>query len=341
MTYTDLSKSTSRITLKKFKEIKARVDKYLNDGGKVTSTTRVCPDHPDPSTYILYSQYQNMLARYNAFIKKNSREPKTLQIYVDATNLSSTGAKIPLATFLDMKARVNSFIANGGKADNDRKIYLDYTTQMDYVVYSEYLKMLKKYDAYVIKNGRQPKYISASTTPSDTTDTEVKTSDCYSSPRWFSGSEIVQDTLYYCGCNTVQQILKELTDVFYSEKSLARIMGTTTNGTSPSEMVACLKKLLKNNGYTVKTCKWVYLSDYTWDSIGKMIADPKIGIGLHSVYKLRWGHYEYPIKLCKSSETITIAQGLSGGYIQNRSFTTMKKYANAGSYPSLLIVEVA
>jgi hypothetical protein len=343
MTYTDLSKSTSRITLAKFKEIKARVDKYLSDGGKVTSTTRVCPDHPDPSTYILYSQYQNMLARYNAFVKKNGREPKTLQIYVEASDLSNIGAKIPLATFLDMKARVDSFIAAGGKANNSRKIYLDYTTQMDYVTYSTYLAMLKKYSDFIAKNSRQPSYISTSTntTNNTTTDSTVTTKNCYSSPRWFSGSEIVQDTLYYCGCNTVQQILKELTDIFYSEKSLARIMGTTTSGTEPNEMVSCLKKLLKNNGYTVKNCKWVYLSDYTWDSIGKMIADPKIGIGLHSVYKLRWGHYEYPIKLCKSSETITIAQGLSGGYIQNRSFKTMKSYANAASYPSLLIVEVA
>ena len=46
MISTDLSKSTSRITLKKFKEIKARVDKYLNEGGKANST----------SVYVLITQ---------------------------------------------------------------------------------------------------------------------------------------------------------------------------------------------------------------------------------------------------------------------------------------------
>ncbi len=341
---TDISKSTSRITLAKFKEIKTRVDKYLKDGGKATNKSRVCPNHPDPSTYILYSQYQNMVKRYEAFVKKNGREPKTIQIYVEASNLNNTGSKIPLATFLDMKARVDSFTKAGGKPDSSRKIYLDYTTQMDYVTYKEYQVMLQKYNTFLNKNGRQPSYISTSTKTSTLTSTlssTVASKDCYRSPRWFSGSAIVQDTLYYCACNTVQQILKELTDVFYSEKSLARIMGTTTSGTGPNEIVSCLKKLLKNNEYTVKTCKWVYLSDYSWDDIGKMIADPKTGVGLHSVYKLKWGHYEYPIKLCNSSKTITIAQGLSGGYIQPRSFSTMKKYANAASYPSLLIVEVA
>ncbi|WP_413861801.1 pseudomurein-binding repeat-containing protein [Methanobrevibacter sp. UBA417] len=336
---TDLSKSTSRITLKKFKEIKARVDKYLSDGGKVTSTTRVCPDHPDPSTYILYSQYQNMLARYNAFIKKNSREPKTLQIYVEATDLTNTGAKIPLATFLDMKARVDSFIADGGKPEYNRRIYLDFTTQMDYVTYSTYLAMLKKYSDFVAKNSRQPNYIT--TTKSGSSTPTITTKDCYKSPRWYSGTELKQDTNYYCGCNLSQQILREITGNYYSESYLAKQLGTTKSGTGPNEITSVIKKILTQNGYTVKTCKWVYLSDYTWDSIGKMIADPKTGVGLHSVYKLRWGHYEYPIKLCKSSETITIAQGLSGGYIQLRSFKTMKSYANAASYPSLLIVEVA
>ena len=339
MTYTDLSKSTSRITLAKFKEIKARVDKYLSDGGKVTSTSRVCPDHPDPSTYILYSQYLNMLARYNAFVKKNGREPKTLQIYVDATNLSSTGAKIPLSTFLDMKARVDSFIADGGKPEYNRRIYLDFTTQMDYVTYSTYLAMLKKYSDFVAKNSRQPNYIT--TTKSGSSTPTITTKDCYKSPRWYSGTELKQDTNYYCGCNLSQQILREITGNYYSESYLAKQLGTTKSGTGPNEITSVIKKILTNAGYKVKTCKWVYLSDYAWDSIGKMIADPKIGVGLHSVYKLRWGHYEYPIKLCKSSETITIAQGLSGGYIQPRSFTTMKKYANAASYPSLLIVEVA
>ena len=430
MVSTDLSKSTKRITLAKFKEIKTRVDKYLNDGGKATSTSRVCPDDPDPSTYILYSQWQNIVKRYEAFVKKNGREPKTIQIYVEASDLSNTGSKIPLSTFLDMKARVDSFIAAGGKPEYNRRIYLDFTTQMDYVTYSTYLAMLKKYSDFVAKNSRQPNYItttkSSSSTPIITTKdcyrspksgikiplntfldmktrvdnfiagggkptndrkiylnfktktdhvvyseylkmlkkytdflaskgrqpnyiTTTKsgsstpiitTKDCYRSPRWYSGSNIVQDTLWYCGCNTVQQIMEELTDIFYSEKSLAKIMGTTKSGTGPSEIVACLKKLLKANGYTIKKCEWVYLSDYSWDNIGKMIADPKIGIGLHSVYKLRWGHYEYPIKLCKSSETITIANSLSGGYLEPRSFSTMKKYANAGSYPSLLIVQI-
>lgn len=335
---TDISKSTSRISLSKFKEIQARVDKYLNEGGKANSNSRVCPDHPDPSTYILYSQWQNMVKRFNAFVKKNNREPKTIQIYVEASDLSNTGSKIPLSTFLDMKARVDSFIAGGGKPEYNRRIYLDYTTQMDYVTYSTYLAMLKKYSDFVAKNSRQPNYIT--TTKSGSLTPTITTKDCYKSPRWYSGSEIVQDTLYYCGCNTVQQILKELTDIFYSEKSLARIMGTTTNGTGPNEMVACLKKLLKNNGYTVKTCKWVYKSDYTWDDIGKGIENPKMAIGLHSVYKLKWGHYEYCYKLCKSSKTIYIANSLSGGYLQARSFNTMMSYINAASYPSILVVEV-
>ena len=68
--------------------------------------------------------------------------------------------------------------------------------------------------------------------------------------------------------------------------------------------------------------------------------NPKMAIGLHSVYKLKWGHYKYCYKLCKSSKTIYIANSLSGGYLQARSFSTMLGYINAASYPSILVVEV-
>jgi hypothetical protein len=331
----DISKSTSRINLSKFKEIRARVDKYLTDGGKATSTSKVCPDHPDPSTYILYSQWQNMVKRFNVFVKKNGREPKTIQIYVEASNLSNTIANIPLSTFLDMKARVDSFIAAGGKPESSRKIYLDFTTQMDYVTYSTYLAMLKKYSDFIAKNSRQPTFISTSTkTPT------IASKDCYRSPRWYSGIELKQNTIYYCGVNCSQQILQELTGNYYAESALAKRLRTTTSGTEPDIMVKIIKSVLTSEGFKVKKCAWDYKSNYSWDEIGKFIEDPKISFCFHDLYKLKWGHYEYPYKLCKSSEIINIANSLSGGYLESRSFSKMLSYINAYSGKSILIVQV-
>ena len=249
---------------------------------------------------------------------------------------SQSGIKIPLNTFLDMKTRVDNFIAGGGKPTNDRKIYLNFKTKTDHVVYSEYLRMLKKYTDFLTSKGRQPNYI---TTTKYSTPT-ITTKDCYRSPRWYSGTEMKQDTNWYCGCNLSQQVLREITGNYYSESYLAKKLRTTKNGTGPNEIVQVIQSILKSSGYNVKTCKWVYKSDYTWDDIGKGIENPKMAIGIHSVYKLKWGHYEYCYKLCKSSKTIYIANSLSGGYLQARSFNTMMSYINAASYPSILVVEV-
>ena len=337
----DVSKSDQSMTLARFKENQARVKKYLSDGGTLEPTKPIYINYPDMTEYISYSQYLNILGRYTEYVKKYNKEPNNIKIYVETTDVSNTGAKIPLETFLDMKARVDTYIAQGGNIADNRAIFLDLATQYDYVQYTEYLKMLKKYSDYVSKNKRQPNYISTSVPEQPKTESStIKDKNCYHNPRWYSGTEMRQNTNWYCGCNMSQQILRELTGNFYSESYLARQLGTTRSGTEPNEIVSVLKKILKNDGFEVTQCKWVYLSDYSWNDIGKMIEDPKIGIGLHSQYKMKYGHYESPIKLCLSNQTITIAQSVSGGYIQTRGFATMKAYANAGSYPSLLIVKI-
>lgn len=332
----DLTNNEKKIDIEIFKDMKNRVDNYVQHGGKILDDRRIYLDYNTQSEFILYYKYKNMLVRYNAYVQKYKKEPESLQISVNARAIDSLSIKIPVSTFLDMKARVDAYT---GKLNDTTHVYLDMTTMYDYINYSTYKYMLFKYNAFIKKYGRQPSYVTTAieSTQSNTT---VTTKNCYSSPRWFSGTEMRQNTLWYCGVNLTQQILREITGVYYSESVLAKYLGTTKSGTGPDMIISVLKKILTNNGYTVKRAEWLYKSDISWDEIGKAIENPKVGLGLHDLYRMRWGHYEYPVKLCKSSEVITIANSLSGGYLEARSFSTMLKYINGQSGKSILIVEV-
>lgn len=333
---TDLTNNEKKIDIKIFKDMKSRVNKYIEQGGKPIDERRIYLDYDTKAEYVLYYKYKNMLVRYNAYVSKYNKEPTSLQISVNAGPIDDKNVKVPLETFLDMKARVDAF---KGTLNDTTHVYLDMTTMYDYINYSTYKNMLKNYNTFVSKNKRQPNYITTTTKSCNTT-IEIPNADCYKNPRYYSNGNMKQETLWYCSANMVQQILYELTGVYYSESYLAKKMGVTKSGTGPNEIVACVKNILQNSGYKIKTCEWKYFDDIGWNLLGKMCQDSKIGVGLHSVYKLKWGHYEAFYKLCLSKEKIYILNSLSGGYLEARSFSTMKSYMNAYSGKSILVVEV-
>lgn len=251
-------------------------------------------------------------------------------------NIDNISVKIPLNTFLNMLARVNKYLKQGGNIADTREIPLTYPKGVDSVSYSKFKEMLQRYNTFVTTHGRQPSYIITVKTSTVTTN-----KDCYHSPRWYSGTEMKQNTNYFCGCNLPQQVLYELTGNYYSEYYLAKLEGTKPRkGTGPEAITITLKNLLKKAGYTVKRCEWIAKSSIDWNTIGQMIENPKQAIGIHSLYRDTWGHYEYPCALCNSTKIITIANSLSGGYIEKREFSVQQRYIDEMSGNSILVVEI-
>lgn len=160
---------------------------------------------------------------------------------------------------------------------------------------------------------------------------------CYRSKRYLKDANIKQDTNYWCACNIFQQIMYELYGLTISESVIASAMGTTTDGTAHNGIINGGKAIAKQYGHNV-TIEFKNYSDMTEKQIGELIADPNVGIFIHDLYKLTWGHYEYLIGLCLSSGVYTVANSLSGGYIEQRSRTTMQSYINGISQPSVGIV---
>jgi hypothetical protein len=163
------------------------------------------------------------------------------------------------------------------------------------------------------------------------------TNPCYRSPRFLTGQDIKQSTNYFCACKISQQILYELYGIYVPETELAQLSHTTQEyGTSHTGIQDAITKETTKHGHQVKI-QFEYLKNITWKQIGEMIANPNIGIFIHSLYKNRWGHYEYIIGICTHNNTIIVANSLTGE-IEHRPIKTMKEYIKGISQPSIGIV---
>jgi len=172
----------------------------------------------------------------------------------------------------------------------------------------------------------------------DNTPTPTPTpTDCYKSQRFLTDVHLKQDNNYFCACNIFQQIMYELYGILIGESDIAKAMGTTTNGTDHNGIINGGKAIAKQYGHSV-SIEFKNYSSITEKELGELIADPNVGVFIHDLYKLTWGHYEYLIGLCLSTGIYTVANSLSGGYIEQRSRATLKSYINGISQPSVGIV---
>jgi hypothetical protein len=163
------------------------------------------------------------------------------------------------------------------------------------------------------------------------------TNPCYRSPRFLTGNEIKQSTNYFCACKISQQILYELYNIRVPETELAKLSHTTKEyGTSHQGIIDAIKTESTKHGHQVKI-EFQYLKDTTWKQIAEQVANPKIGIFIHNLYKNRWGHYEYIIAICTDTKTILVANSLTG-QIEHRPMNTMLEYMKGISQPSIGIV---
>lgn len=345
----DLTWEETQISKSIFKSAIKVVNKFLKDGGKPSDDTMVTPLHPNPKIAFQYWRYNEMLNRWNNYIKKNGREPNSIYIKPVAVDISGDDKILPIATFLDMKNRVGKFLANNKIIESNRRIYLDFSTRMEYITYTKYKDLLNRVNLFYGKNGRNPNfvYIITQSNENNTTRPNAVGDDLtpngdgwYLSPRYRSNSSsIKQETLYWCGPNSTQQLIYEITGKWVKESYIAKVMGTTTNGTGPNEIASAIVKICKNMGFNVKT-EWVYYSDLGKDKFGKYIKDIKIGTLQHLIYKYKWGHYEYVIGVNPVNNKLLVANSLSGGWLEYRSLTTNTNWINRISGKSILIATV-
>ncbi len=153
-----------------------------------------------------------------------------------------------------------------------------------------------------------------------------------------------QNTPYYCGVCALQKVLYKF-GINETQKTLAKVCGTTTSGTSHNGLRTGIAWAAKKHNVKL-TVKEAYFSDYTLKQIKDIICNPNKDLILHSCYKLQYGHYEKikSVNLDKKQFEIVnslgnkCALGCYCGHIEERSYATQKAYCNKTPQKSLIIV---
>lgn len=154
-----------------------------------------------------------------------------------------------------------------------------------------------------------------------------------------------------CGVQALWELLRKF-GIKVSKTQLKKWAGTTSAGTSHQGINTAIAMV--NKKYNVHiTVEWKNFSDLgktskeRWKNLGKLLSQPNVGVLLHNLYRLKYGHYEDIWKiLLDSSSTKTMnslgvrnADGSFQGYIEDRSFKNWESYLKGISQPSVCILK--
>ncbi|AMK16336.1 hypothetical protein [Methanobrevibacter olleyae] len=155
-----------------------------------------------------------------------------------------------------------------------------------------------------------------------------------------------QDTSYYCGVSALQKVLFKFGISDFSQKTLATWAATTTKGTSHQGIRTAVEMVNKKKGTQIKVTEKTFKEAGGWKGIGKIIANPKQDIIFHNCYRLKYGHYEVVNQINITNNVEKVLNSLGDkctsscycGYIESRSAAEFKKYLDAISQKSLIIL---
>lgn len=168
------------------------------------------------------------------------------------------------------------------------------------------------------------------------TPTPQPSKNVYVSPRYQSAK---QQTNYWCGPFLSAQIVYELTGNIPSQTHLAYLEATTTGGTGHPGLNKGITSVMEDLGHKVEI-QWFNYSQTALRTMGEWIADPKVGMGLHVLYKDRWGHYMYPMWLSLATNVWGFVNSLSGNAFSYFDNGTVARWASktSGGQPAILKV---
>jgi hypothetical protein len=302
----------------------------------------------NPTEYITTWRYNEMQTRWNQFIKNKGHKPSYIYIKPPATDISGDDKIIPITTYLDMEKRVQQYQKNGGKITDTRRIYLKYDEQLEYITYTKFKDLQERCNQWRKTKGKNPNYlyiISQSNTnkkrPQAVGDNiQPNQNGWYLSQRYKTQpNAIKQENNHYCGPNAIQQLFYEISGKWYSENKIAKIAGTTQNGTDHQGINKAITTLAKENNLKI-TITWKYFSDIGYKQLAQIVKDIKTGSLQHLHYKNKYGHYEEILGVNNKTGKLLIANSLSGGWLEYRNQTTNTQWLNGITQPSICEVKI-
>ncbi len=151
-----------------------------------------------------------------------------------------------------------------------------------------------------------------------------------------------QNTDYYCGCHSLQEVFFNLTGIKVLQSTIASWAGTTTSGTSHQGLRTAVamfnSKYKKNLKFEEKS-----LSDLGWKGLKNIVDSKNKDFICHNLYRDLYGHYEVVNNILtevkvQNSLGDSCNKGCFCGYVETRSKSTYERYMSGISQKSILII---
>lgn len=152
-----------------------------------------------------------------------------------------------------------------------------------------------------------------------------------------------QNNSVNCGPHTLQEIIRNLTGKVIPQSQLAAWAGTGSGGTDHKGLETAIAMAAKKIGVKL-TVKWYNFSELGWSGIKKIIASTNQDIGIHNLYRNKYGHYETVDSIsdsyCKVHNSLgdKCSKGCYCGYIESRSLSEFRSYIAGISQKSIFVV---
>ena len=282
-------------------------------------------------------EHEKIGAGWSYYIAKAILKPKNDIKKITVKGASgSTGndfsRQIKQSEYKDMAERFIKYVEKNEKLPNYISIGNKKMRVSDYTLM--FANILIKYD----KDGKLPSEITVNSNVYNKT-----TKKKYGHSKEHCCDDMGQNTGYYCGCHSLQEVFRNLTGKVIPQKTIASICGTTTSGTDHNGLNTCVAWFNRKYGFNLKV-QWYNFSDLGWNGIRKIINSNNQDCIIHNLYRNQWGHYEVINKVydnyCEVQNSLgnTCSNGCYYGYVEERSLSTFRSYINGISQKSVMVI---
>lgn len=255
----------------------------------------------------------------------------------------SINEKIYPSDYKDQAKRIAQYIKQNGKCPN----YVTTVKSKKHVRPRDFIYAFAKIIVWFnTHNGTLPNYCTYNsgvfkTTTKKTTPTTKKSKHGHATKQ--GCDNMGQNTGYYCGCHSLQEVFRNLTGKVVPQKTIASVAGTTTSGTDHGGLNTAVAWFNKKYGYNLKV-EWKNFSDLGWKGLKKIIDSSNQDCVIHNLYRNQWGHYEVINSISDSNIKVQNSLGSKCtsscycGYVENRAPGTYRSYISGISQKSVMII---
>lgn len=201
---------------------------------------------------------------------------------------------------------------------------------------TSYRNIAKTLTAYRKQHGKNPSKITV-------TYEKITIFKKYGRSKEYGCDNRGQNNGHNCGPHMAQEIIRNLTGKVIPQKTIAAVMGTTSDGTDHQGINTFFAWFSKKYNIPLDVT-WKNFSDIGWNGIKKILESNNQDCGLHELYRDTWGHYTNYDKVYDNTVDVhnSLGDNCSGtcycGYTENRTKSTAKRYLSGISQKSVLIV---